>query len=230
MRALLPLLLLAACGDDGGSSITADAPSGDVDAATSGDAGTDAPPAGTMTLTSTAYAEGGVIPSAQACVGKGGMNKSPPLAFGGAPAGTQSFAVVLTDKTNNLVHSAIYDIPAATLALPADVDKVYAPPDVAGAHQTASYSGLRGYDGPCPPNTHTYQLKLYALSTATVPGATMATTKEQLVTLLATNLGSATLTATFTPPAQASSNSLQNAASVGGSPVTGSGASSGQRR
>lgn len=202
MRCLLasiPLLLLVGCGDDGGSSLPADAPTGGADAPGGGDAGIDAT-AGTLTLTSTAYANGGVIPAAHVCANKGGMNKSPPLAFSGAPAGTQSFAVVLTDLSNNLVHSAIYDIPASTTSLPEQVDVGYQPADVPMAHQTLNISGTRAYAGPCPPNTHTYQLKLYAISTATVTGATMATTKEQLVGLLATNLGTATLTATFTPP------------------------------
>jgi phosphatidylethanolamine-binding protein (PEBP) family uncharacterized protein len=58
---------------------------------------------------------------------------------------------------------------------------------------------VRGYNGPCPPSAHTYQFKVYALSTATLPGGTMSTTKEQVVTSSATNLGTATLTATFTP-------------------------------
>lgn len=201
MRTLLPLLLLVGCGDDGGSSIPIDAPAGSVDAPGGSDAALDAP-ASTMTLTSTAYAEGGVIPPAHVCAGKGGTNLSPPLTIANPPPGTASFAVVFTDITpsNMLVHSAIYDIPATTLALPADVDKVYAPPDVPGAHQTTAYNGTRGYEGPCPGNAHTYQFKVYALATASVTGATMATTRPQLVNLLATNLGTATLTGTFTPP------------------------------
>lgn len=199
MRTLLPLLLLVGCGDDGGSSLPADA--ADIDAPGGGaDGAIDAPPGATLAITSTAYANGGAIPPAQACVSKGGMNKSPPLTFANPPAGTLSYAVVLTDLTNSLVHSAIYDIPLAAAGLPGDVDVGYQPADVPMAHQTANYSGTRAYAGPCPPNAHMYQLKVYALSTATVTGATMATTKEQLVTLLATNLGTATLTGTFTPP------------------------------
>lgn len=199
MRSLLPLLLLVGCGDDGGSTITADAAT--IDAPGGSDGSVDAPPGGAFALTSTAYANGGTIPPAQACVSKGGMNLSPPLTIANPPAGTLSFAVVFTDITQPpLVHSAIYDMPAATLMIPADVDKLYAPPDVPGAHQTNSYAGSRGYAGPCPGSAHMYQFKVYALSTVTVTGATMATTKDQLVTLLATNLGTATLTGTFTPP------------------------------
>ncbi len=200
MRVLVPLLLLVGCGDDGGSSIPADAAI--IDAPGGGsDGAVDAPPGTTFSITSTAYANGGTVPSAQACVNKGGMNLSPPLTIANPPAGTLSFAIVFTDITPQpLVHSALYDIPLATTTITGDVDKVYAPPDVPSAHQTNNYAGTRGYAGPCPGSAHMYQFKIYALSTATVTGATMATTKEQLVTLLATNLGTATLTGTFTPP------------------------------
>jgi phosphatidylethanolamine-binding protein (PEBP) family uncharacterized protein len=195
------LVVAAACGDDGGSP-------GQVDASTDGstvdastvDAAIDAP-AAALRLTSPTIAEGGAIPTTHVCANRGGLNLSPALAFEGRPAGTLSWAVVLTDTSNGLVHSAIHDIPSTLTGLPADVDKVYAPPDVAGAHQTASYqASVRGYNGPCPGTMHTYQFRLYAVGAATTPGTTMNTTKDQLVTILAANnLGTATLTATFTP-------------------------------
>jgi phosphatidylethanolamine-binding protein (PEBP) family uncharacterized protein len=97
------------------------------------------------------------------------------------------------------VHCAIYDVPGSATGLPADVDKTYAPLDVAGAHQPNAYTNTRGWAGPCPSEMHTYQLKAYALATATLPNATMDTTKAQVVAAAATNLGTATLTATFTP-------------------------------
>jgi Raf kinase inhibitor-like YbhB/YbcL family protein len=198
--ALLATLLLAACGDDGGSAGTMiDAP-GMPDAATILDGQIDGPTGGgTFSVTSPTITEGGAIPLTHVCASKGGMNQSPQLVFANPPAGTMSFAVVLTDLSNNLVHSAIYDVPATATGLPADVDKVYAPPDVPGAHQTNNYSGSRGYAGPCPPNAHMYQFKVYALATATLPNAMMSTTKDQVVSTAATNLGTATLTATFTP-------------------------------
>lgn len=200
MRTALFALLLIGCGGDD------DGPLGPLlpDAATGGtaDAAIDSPPqTGTFTLTSPTITEGGVIPPAHVCATRGGMNLSPALMFANVPAGTMSFAVTLTDLSNGLVHSAIYDIPGTVTGLPADVDKVYAPPDVAGAHQTNAYNNMRGWAGPCPSTMHTYQLKVYALSTATLPNATMNTTKDQVVTTASANdLGAATLTATFTPP------------------------------
>ena len=100
----------------------------------------------------------------------------------------QSFAVVLTDKSNNLVHWVIYDIPASAAGLPASVEKVYAPTNVAGAHQTASYqASTRGYLGPCPPmngGAHTYEFAVFGLDVAALPGASMTTTRPQAVTLI----------------------------------------------
>jgi phosphatidylethanolamine-binding protein (PEBP) family uncharacterized protein len=188
-------LSLGACGDDGGTT---------VDAAPTDDAMIDAPDIDAappmLTLTSTAYTDGGVIPDAQACVGRGGMNQSPPLAWGNVPAGTMSFAIVFTDLNNGLVHSAIYDIPGTLTSIPGMVEKVYAPPSVAGAHHPQAYTNVRGYEGPCPNMAHMYQHKIYALATATVPNSMMSTTRAQLVTELeAANLGTGTLTATFTP-------------------------------
>ena len=188
---------VAACGGDDSTG------SGAADAAGSGvgsDAATiDSPPA-LFALTSPTITEGGVIPLTHVCTNQGGMNLSPQLAFANVPAGTMSFAVVLTDLTNSFVHSAIYDIPSTATALPADVEKVYAPTDVPGAHQTVSISGGRGYAGPCPGTVHTYQFKVYALATATLPGSVMSTSRTEVVTAAATNLGTATLTATYTPP------------------------------
>jgi len=157
-------------------------------------------PAPAMTLTSPTITEGGAIPLTHVCAGRGGQNQSPQLVFGNVPAGTQSFAVVLTDLTLStpLVHCAIYDVPGTLTGLPANVDKVASPTAVPGAKQTPSYqSTVVGYNGPCPPNAHMYQFKLYALGSANLSNIT---TKESVVSAAsASNLGTATLTATFTP-------------------------------
>jgi phosphatidylethanolamine-binding protein (PEBP) family uncharacterized protein len=186
--------LLTACGDDGSSALDAatddamiDGP--DIDAA---------PPM--LTLTSTAYADGGTIPPAHVCNARGGQNQSPPLAWGNVPAGTLSFAIVFTDLNNGLVHSAIYDIPGTLTSIPGMVDKVYAPTAVPGAHHPQAWTNVRGYEGPCPNEPHMYEHKIYALATAMVPNTMMSTTRPELVTELeAANLGTGTLTATFAP-------------------------------
>lgn len=198
MRTALLALLVIGCGGDDTQSATSDAA---VDGRNA-DASIDSVPIGTFTITSPTITEGGAFPLTHVCANRGGMNLSPQLVFGNTPPGTQSFAVVLTDLSinNGYLHSAIYDIPGTATGLPADVDKVYAPPDVPGAHQTNAYTGARGYAGPCPSSAHMYQFKVYALATATLPNAMMNTTMSQVVaTASANNLGTATLTATFTP-------------------------------
>lgn len=177
--ALATLFVLATgCGDDGGTAI--DAPPQTEDGSTEIDApAIDAPPAG-FTLLSPSFVEGGTIPGVHTCTA---TNTSPELTWVNAPAATASFALIMTDLDRGLIHWVIYDIPASATSLPADVDKVYAPLDVAGAHQTENFSQTRGYVGPCPPQPeqHTYQFALYPLDVATLPGATMNTTSVQAI-------------------------------------------------
>jgi Raf kinase inhibitor-like YbhB/YbcL family protein len=151
-----------------------------------------------LTLTSTAYTEGTAIPAEHTCDGN---NTSPPVAWLGETCNALSFAIVLTDKSNNnLRHSSIYDI-AGRSDLPADVDKVFAPPDVPNAHQSRSFNGSLGYRGPCPPNgggPHTYELKIYALDVASLSNLDMNSTATQVETAAITHqIVTATLTGTY---------------------------------
>jgi len=140
--------------------------------------------AGAFSLTSTALAEGAAFAAANTC---DGANTSPPFAWSGAPGGTLSYALVLTDKTNGLVHWAIYDIPASFADAPAAIAQGYQPAAPAGAKQAKSIAGQPVYSGPCPPKgggAHNYEFALYAMNVAALPGTTANTTKEQIVTLL----------------------------------------------
>jgi Raf kinase inhibitor-like YbhB/YbcL family protein len=191
------LLLVLGCGGSDPSAIDA---IGEDDALVIIDGpltGIDTPPT-EMAITSTAFAAGGAIPAVHTCDGDG---TSPPLAWTDPPAGTQSFAIVFRD-TIGLIHSVIYDIPGSVTSLPADVEKVYAPADVPGAHQSLTLGGVaHGYTGPCPPpnsDAHTYEFELFALGVAVLPGADMTTTQSQARTLiLANDLGSVKLAGTY---------------------------------
>ncbi|MFT3767430.1 MAG: YbhB/YbcL family Raf kinase inhibitor-like protein [Minicystis sp.] len=149
-------------------------------------------------LTSTGYTEGSAIPAKYTCAG---ANASPDLKWTTGPAAAKSYAVVLTDKTINLVHWVIWDIPGATHALPEGVQKVANPPAPAGAKQVKSYDNSTfGYLGPCPPNQHTYELAVFALDVATLPSVTTASTRKDVVTEIQSHdLASATLTGTYAP-------------------------------
>jgi Raf kinase inhibitor-like YbhB/YbcL family protein len=197
VKRLLLIVLVASCGGDD-SNAQADASiDGPGSGSGSADASIDSPTQGVLTLTSPVLTEGGTIMAVNTCAG---ANTSPQLTWTGNTMNAQSFAIVFTDKSNNLVHWVIYDIPGSATGLPANVEKVYAPTNVAGAHQTLSYQNVRGYLGPCPPNTHTYEFAVYALSVATLPGASMTTTRAQAVPLIMQNdVAVATLTGTYTP-------------------------------
>jgi Raf kinase inhibitor-like YbhB/YbcL family protein len=199
-RFVIMIPLMAACGGDDTSSVQSDAATDGSGSSNIDAPAADAPPMGGMlTMTSPSLTEGAMLMTANTC---DGANTSPQLAWTGNALGALSYAVVLTDKTNNLVHWVIYDVPAAATGLPAAVQKVYAPTNVMGAHQTPSYQAtVRGYLGPCPPmngGAHTYEFALYGIDAATLTGATMTTTANQAVMLIAQHdTAKATLTGTY---------------------------------
>ena len=153
---------------------------------------------GEFTLTSPAYVEGGAIPLGNSCYGD---NLSPQLDWVDAPLDALSFAVFFEDLTINFSHSAIFDIPAAALGLPADVDKQAMPADVPGATQPRSYANNFGYAGPCPGNPHTYQFTVYAIDVANIAEIDENSSLGQVKAALASHaVGQATLSGEFSPP------------------------------
>ena len=191
---------LAACGaDDAPGGV--DAPSSPVDAAADAQPTPDAPsidaPPAALTLTSTVITEGGVIPDMYSCQG---TNVSPPLSWSGGPSAA-GYAVVLTDRSNNLVHSIIWDIPGTVTSLPENVSKVAEPPTPAGSKQPPAYDNqTRGYLGPCPGSMHTYEFMVYAVDEHPLTGVTLSSNRTAVRSALMANMvATATLTATFTP-------------------------------
>lgn len=198
MKRLLVGLILVGCGgDDAQDGAMQDAPGPAIDApAAMIDAASMA-----LTVTSSAFAEGGAIPVLHTCKDTtANKDSSPPLVWAGAPAGVKSFAVVLTDKSIGRVHWALFDIAPATTQLPLNIDKVYSPTAVPGAHQVSAQASFDGYQGPCPPNQHTYEFAVYALDVATLPGASMDSLAATLVTPIQQHaVATGKLTGTFTP-------------------------------
>jgi Raf kinase inhibitor-like YbhB/YbcL family protein len=179
MRRLAIVLLAVGCGND--QAVQADAA---VDGMLGPDAAVDASTA-PFTLTSPSLTEGATIAMPNTC---DGANTSPELMWSGNTNGAMSFAVVMTDTSNDLVHWVIYDIPVSTSGLPAGVQKTYSPTNVMGAHQTTSFQmAVRGYLGPCPPaqdGAHIYELAVYGVDVAMLPGTSMMTTRQQAVPLI----------------------------------------------
>jgi len=212
LAALLGFPSLPACSSDGttsseASTATSSGSSSSSSSSTSGGGGSGGAGGGTggadggmtaFALTSTGFTEGAAIPAKYACAG---ANVSPDLTWTMGPAGTQSYAFVFTDKSNNLIHWVIWDIPSSTLSLPEGVSKVANPPVPAGAKQVKSYDNKTfGYLGPCPPSVHTYQFAVFALDVATLPNVTTNSTRQAVeAEILAHDLASATLSGTYTP-------------------------------
>jgi hypothetical protein len=125
-------------------------------------------------LSSSDFTDGGTLATAQVFNGfdcKGG-NVSPALKWSGAPAGTQSFALLVHDPDaptgSGWWHWVVHNIPAGTTSLPAgagDPKKNLMP---AGVVQGRTDYGTVGYGGPCPPpgKPHRYQFRIYALKVA----------------------------------------------------------------
>ena len=124
-----------------------------------------------FTLTSTDFTEGGTLANSQVFneFGCKGANVSPALAWSGAPAGTQSFALLMHDPDaptgSGWWHWVVYNIPPGIGSLPAgagDPKKGLMPK---GAVQGRTDYGSVGYGGPCPPpgKPHHYNFRQYAL-------------------------------------------------------------------
>jgi Raf kinase inhibitor-like YbhB/YbcL family protein len=119
-------------------------------------------PKATMTVTSDAFKEGQMIPSDYTCDGR---DQSPLLRWSGAPAGTQSFAIIADDPDapgGDWVHWLVYDLPPTIDMMPQGVPAV---DKLANAEKHGSNDfGKLGYGGPCPPSgVHRYVFKVYAL-------------------------------------------------------------------
>jgi Raf kinase inhibitor-like YbhB/YbcL family protein len=111
----------------------------------------------TITITSTAYAEGENIPRIYTC---DDQNMSPPLAWTGVPTSTVSLALIMDDPdapSGTWVHWVLFNLPANTASLEKGKN--------GGGMDGKNDFNKIGYGGPCPPrgSNHRYYVKLYAL-------------------------------------------------------------------
>lgn len=95
--------------------------------------------------------------------GCNGQNKSLAIKWQGAPAGTQSYAIVIHDPDAptgvGFFHWLVWNIPASVTSLPVGG------PLPEGAVQGTTDFGTQAYGGPCPPPgaPHRYIVTVYAL-------------------------------------------------------------------
>lgn len=127
---------------------------------------------GAFTVTSPQIQPGARIGAAQVfnAFGCAGANVSPELHWTNAPAGTQSFAVMMYDPDaptgSGWWHWVVWNLPAATTSLPAGAGDGKAPKLPTGAVQGNTDFGAPGYGGPCPPpgdKPHRYFIRVHAL-------------------------------------------------------------------
>jgi Raf kinase inhibitor-like YbhB/YbcL family protein len=109
-----------------------------------------------MKITSSAFQEGGNIPSKFTC---DGSDTSPPLQITGVPSKAKSLVLIADDPDapgGLFTHWLIWNIPPQINS----ISEGSAPKGVHGANDF----GKSDYKGPCPPpGTHRYSFKIFAL-------------------------------------------------------------------
>jgi len=128
------------------------------------------PPPSKFKLTSSAYAEGSMIPTQYSCADPNAT--SPALSWMNPPNNTQSFAVIMHDSdaapmkgVMDVTHWIFWGIPASATSVQAAIKPDSSPE---GIMQGKNIRGVNGYQPPCPPPTatpHHYIFEIYALDT-----------------------------------------------------------------
>jgi len=183
---------LAITGLVGASALAACSGGADGDASSSApSSSSSAAPAAALAVTSTSYQEGGAIPAALTCDGD---DTSPQLAWSGAPDGTATYAITMTDPdADGFVHWVVANLPPDLTSLDEGAAPTLGKADGPAPDAVAGLTsfGKPGYRGPCPPSgTHHYVVTVYALGSAVEGTPTAASVAEAA-------LASGTLTGTY---------------------------------
>jgi phosphatidylethanolamine-binding protein (PEBP) family uncharacterized protein len=104
------------------------------------------------------------FPAANVMTTIGGQNMSPELNWGPAP-GVMSYVMCLHDTSNGNTHWCLWNIPAATVQLPANLPRQKMPAMPAGSEQDSFSGNDDGYMGPGAAG-NVYQFQLFALNIA----------------------------------------------------------------
>lgn len=107
-----------------------------------------------ITVTSSAFEEGGSIPRRHTCDAD---DVSPPIAWAGAPDGAAAFALIVDDPdARGWIHWIVADIGVETTSV--------AEGESPGTDGRNDF-GRNGWGGPCPPSgSHRYSFEIFALS------------------------------------------------------------------
>lgn len=123
-------------------------------------AGQGGTPVSSFPLSSSAFNNGGTIPTKYTCNAE---NLSPPLSWSGVPPEAKSLALIVDDPDSpgkTWVHWVYFNIEPTRTEIPEGVT----PSSGIGTDGNNDFR-KRGYGGPCPPagKPHRYFFKLYAL-------------------------------------------------------------------
>jgi Raf kinase inhibitor-like YbhB/YbcL family protein len=130
-------------------------------------------PMAMLSIRSNTFTDGGTMPMSTVfnSFGCTGGNRSPHLAWTGAPSGTQSFALIMHDPDaptgTGWYHWVLFDIPPSAHELKEGAGAKGSPDLPTGAVLGLTDFGSSGYGGPCPPTgdkPHHYRITIYALS------------------------------------------------------------------
>jgi Raf kinase inhibitor-like YbhB/YbcL family protein len=126
-------------------------------------------PIQTMTLSTTAWSDGGMIPAKYT---QAGASVSPPLAWSNVPDGTTNFVLIAHDVdaavgqgTDDMLHWMVWNIPGATRSLAEAIPQGNPLPD--GSRQISGTGPYyRGPGAPASGPAHHYVFEIYALDAA----------------------------------------------------------------
>ena len=145
-----------------------------------------------MTVTSSAWPDGGQVPVKHT---QAGEEVSPPLSWSNVPAGVVTFVLVVHDLdaasgggTGDLLHWMLWNIPATVTALPEGVPAASQLPD--GTRQiSATGPSYRGPGAPRSGVAHHYVFELYALEAPLDEPAVGASPAETRAAVMAAMAG-----------------------------------------
>jgi Raf kinase inhibitor-like YbhB/YbcL family protein len=158
------------------------------------------PKSGTpLTVASETFSEGAAMPRETALGGCGGENRSPQLAWSGAPPETRSYAITCFDPDAptgaGYWHWVLWNVPASVTRLALGESRPK------GSTTGRNDYGASEYGGPCPPKgdgAHRYVFTVYALDVASLDGVDEGLTGASLLfTMRGHVLAQGSITGTF---------------------------------
>src|SRR5512138_33741 len=162
------------------------------------------PKTGSFTLRSTDVRQGQPMHDAHAFAG---ANRSPQLAWSGAPAGTRSYVVTCFDPDaptpSGFWHWVVVDVPASVTELAADAGRADGSGLPRGAYHCRNDYGTMGFGGAAPPKgdrPHRYSFVVHALDVDRLGLDGSASPAAVSFTLLGHTLARAILTPTYQIP------------------------------